>query len=231
MKLQSRKQKAESRKGLGFWWVVGVAALVSLAQPLYGRTHHTVAAGSGETITLRVYNYTAASTGTMAQAENEAGYVFGQAGLKIVWLDCLAKNAEPGCSGPDGPAHLALRIQPGEQKLQANQPEDTFGYAVFPSLASVYYSRVKTLAASLDVDQYCAVLLGDVMAHEIGHLLLGPGHHSQTGIMQAKWQTQTLRDEMVRLLHFTSEQASELRSGASERGEALQAKAPANTSE
>jgi hypothetical protein len=32
-----------------------------------------------------------------------------------------------------------------------------------------------------------AVILGCAMAHEIGHLLLHGGHHSEAGIMQGRW--------------------------------------------
>ena len=32
------------------------------------------------------------------------------------------------------------------------------------------------------------VLLGHIMAHEMGHLFLGPGSHSGRGIMRFPWQ-------------------------------------------
>src|SRR5689334_15085747 len=34
-----------------------------------------------------------------------------------------------------------------------------------------------------------SVVLGTVLAHEIGHLLLGRNSHSATGIMRARWQS------------------------------------------
>ncbi len=230
MRTEVRKQKTEGRQRLGFWLVAGLALMMGMAATSYGRSHGSVAAGLGATITLRVFNYAGASAGVIAQAEKEADYILGQAGVKMVWWDCLAKNAEPGCSGVFGPNDLTLRILPGEPKGLAALPEDTFGFALLPSAATVYASRVEILASSIDADQEYPTLLGDVMAHEVGHLLLGSSSHSQTGIMQAQWQTQTLRQGIKRLLHFTPEQASELRIRAHERWGGLRTEARANTS-
>jgi len=217
MKTQSKKQKAESRKGLGFWLVVLLALVVEMPTPSYGRSHGSVATGLDPTITLRVFNYAGGTTGVIAKAEREAGYVFEQAGVSVLWWDCLAKNAEPGCTGPFGTYDLTLRILPGEPKNEPGLPEDTFGFALFPSAATVYSSRLEAHAASIDATLDYATLLGDVMAHEVGHLLLGPGHHSKTGIMQAHWQEQTLRDGIKRMLHFTPEQANRIRTEVSSR--------------
>jgi hypothetical protein len=59
-------------------------------------------------------------------------------------------------------------------------------------------------------------ILGHVIAHEIGHLLLGRGH-AASGIMRARW---TLRDwELVsqRSFNFTPEQATLLKIEVSNR--------------
>ena len=51
------------------------------------------------------------------------------------------------------------------------------------------------------------VILGNVIAHEIGHILLGPGSHSETGIMSFPWGRKQLLDASRGLLLFTPEQA------------------------
>jgi hypothetical protein len=54
-------------------------------------------------------------------------------------------------------------------------------------------------------------ILGYVMAHEIGHLLLGSNSHSRSGIMQGEWHGDQLRSIALGELLFTAEQAERMR--------------------
>jgi predicted HD phosphohydrolase len=56
-----------------------------------------------------------------------------------------------------------------------------------------------------------AEILACVIAHEIGHLLLGPNSHSPTGIMKAKWSADELRGAGWGRLLFTPQQAELIR--------------------
>jgi hypothetical protein len=51
-------------------------------------------------------------------------------------------------------------------------------------------------------------LLGTVVAHELGHLLLGSHAHSQVGIMVPVWEEESLRNMGMGHLLFTREQSS-----------------------
>src|SRR5262245_12612736 len=48
--------------------------------------------------------------------------------------------------------------------------------------AWVYYNRLEAMTKHLPAD--APVILGRVMAHEVGHLLLPPNSHSRVGIMR-----------------------------------------------
>ena len=69
-----------------------------------------------------------------------------------------------------------------------NELQDTvFGFAVVPVLATVYYEAVrhaKSDGAEFDIP----IILGCVIAHEIGHLLLGSNSHSGSGVMKPRWE-------------------------------------------
>ena len=71
------------------------------------------------------------------------------------------------------------------------------GYALIDTerktgvIATVYLDRVNWLAAASGVD--ARVLLGRVLAHEIGHLLLGTNAHGRTGLMRAVWSRSALQ--------------------------------------
>lgn len=241
MKAEGRIQKSEVRKGqieggerprtrshgLGFWLAVGLALMVGMAAPSYGgRSHGLIAARVSGTITMRVYNYADVPMRVLKQAEKEASYVFNQAGVKVIWSDCLANSSALGCSEPITFFNLSLRVLPGEPRLEAGLHEDSLGFE-FATIANVYSSKVKALAESIEEDQEYGTLLGDAMAHELGHLLLGSGH-TPAGIMQATWGKETLRLGINRMLHFTPEQGLALRIRAPEFEEARRKVAHAN---
>jgi len=93
--------------------------------------------------------------------------------------------------------------------------EDTVGTAVVTrcdgGLAYVSFDRVRRVA---DASARNAMdMMGLVMAHEIGHLLLPHGSHSYTGLMRANWDVKDLRLIERADLRFTSAQADLIREG------------------
>jgi hypothetical protein len=89
-----------------------------------------------------------------------------------------------------------------------DKSEDRLGYAVIcgdrACPANVYYDRVRGLAGGNNAPSQ--ILLGRVMAHEIGHLLLG-ANHTRTGIMQGAWSSRQLDMEAAHGMLFTPEQS------------------------
>jgi hypothetical protein len=54
-------------------------------------------------------------------------------------------------------------------------------------------------------------MLGAVMAHELGHLLLGEHSHSSEGLMQAHWSTEQLKNMGMGNLLFDARSAARVR--------------------
>ena len=75
--------------------------------------------------------------------------------------------------------------------------------------SDVFYDRATELHANWNVG--LADILGNVMAHELGHLLLGSNSHAGTGIMRAHWQGEELRRLSQGGLWFTNEQGDHMR--------------------
>ncbi len=181
---------------------------------------------SDPTVTVRVYNYAKVPTRTLGGAEREAASIFAAAGVQTVWLGCLNAEVESQaapvpndparetkCEGGTTAATVDLRIllRPVPDSTAA-LPDMTFGFADGKSLASVYWERVQDLACGLDGDKRDApVILGDVMAHELGHLLLGTNSHSLAGIMRAKWDPVFLRQALMGHELFLPEQSGLMR--------------------
>jgi len=73
--------------------------------------------------------------------------------------------------------------------------------------AGVFLSRVRQTAARNTGTIEVSDLLGYVMAHEIGHLLLHSTTHSSEGLMRAEYRPADLKKAGQRQLKFTPEQA------------------------
>ena len=96
--------------------------------------------------------------------------------------------------------------------------DTVFGFAIHPVLASVYYDQVLHLAKNDNAGKLeLPIILGTVVAHEIGHLLLDSNSHSATGIMQPQWGPESIRQAMIGNLVFTHEQAKLIQSEAQKR--------------
>jgi hypothetical protein len=78
-----------------------------------------------------------------------------------------------------------------------------------PVHALVAYSRVQQLAAGGQADP--STILGDAVAHEVGHLLLGSVKHTPTGLMAGHWSDQDLGFAKFQLLRFTPQEVAAIR--------------------
>jgi hypothetical protein len=194
------------------WLGLSIRALAGLiGVMIFAFPEAIFASGTDPTprIRVRVNNYTQASPAILAGAEREAGRILGKAGLQTVWLDCPAGNSRVDsldpCRQPLEATDIALRVL---SRSTQNKFQDTlFGFAVVPVLASVYYNYAMHLARSDGAEFEIPIILGCVIAHEVGHLLLGSNSHSGSGIMQGQWERGQIRKAMTGNLLFTPEQA------------------------
>ncbi|MGE5084002.1 MAG: hypothetical protein ACM3ND_14015 [Acidobacteriota bacterium] len=168
------------------------------------------------TITIQVYNYSQASPALLTRAEREAGRILGEAGLRTVWLECLVGPStitpKGRCQKPLEATDLRLRVLSAaiENRFQPT----VFGFTIHPAFASVYYEHALRRAKSEHAESQTPTILGGVIAHELGHLLLGTNEHSRTGIMQPRWYPDQILQLMKGILLFTSEQSKLMREQA-----------------
>jgi hypothetical protein len=96
----------------------------------------------------------------------------------------------------------------------ANQ-HDLLGFSLVPAdggmgfIAGAYHERVEQLSQRLGCDT--ALVLGYVIAHELGHLVLGAESHFPSGIMSYPFDRREARLASQGLLRFTPSQASRIR--------------------
>jgi hypothetical protein len=176
-------------------------------------------ADSDSQITLRIYNAASVPGRTLLEAEQQLGYIFHTAGIAINILNCpvnpLADPTVTACPQSLGPSDLVVRLIP-----RGKASDETFGLAFLPAegkgkYSDVFYEPVlqmrKSLSSKASLNE--GRLLGHVIAHEVGHLLLGSHSHSSLGIMVARWQDSELRLLSTGNLLFTPEQAEKMRDG------------------
>ena len=176
-------------------------------------------------ITVRIQDYAQVAPKILEGAQRQAAAILGEPGIEVVWVDCTRTGlpSEPLCLKPLGAIDLVLRILPQAMADQAPFHDEVFGFAAIstdqrPSfLASVFYHRVQALSDALGYSR--AAMLGDVMAHEIGHLLLRTSAHSAFGIMRAR----LTRDDLLRPLGFTPTQSLIIRADVAGRDRMQQA--------
>jgi len=126
-----------------------------------------------------VYDDAKVSEQVLAQAEEEATRVFRRAGRRTVCGLGYIVESRPASRFrmPTGRSyHLALRIVPWSSKLR----NDVFGTAFLSAkekerIAMCFNQSVEKLHK--DWHASLSRVLGHVMAHEIGHLLLGTNAH------------------------------------------------------
>jgi Zn-dependent protease with chaperone function len=138
-----------------------------------------LAQNPGPRITVVIHNPEAVPAAVLPRAQTLAAHILSQAGIATEW-----RIAGPGDIAPRPdviPLHL-LSTRPVTLRRDAN------GYAILSgerSYAGVSWTAVQAAADTLDIHE--ATLLGAVMAHELGHILLASPRHAANGIMVTRF--------------------------------------------
>ncbi|HET9179101.1 MAG TPA: hypothetical protein VFQ24_12155 [Terriglobia bacterium] len=199
--------------GLVLWaWASFAAAETVSARPLEGKDQPV--------ISVWIYDYVRLSQSELDKTESQVGALYAEAGVRIVWRDHFQKRPpvrfQPGSPSADFFIRI-LRVSIVTGRISG---ADALGQAIIPSgtegpvpdgIANVFYDRV--MAVSRTRGPCGGTFLGDAIAHELGHLLLGP-RHSAEGIMKARWASEDLELASQCKLRFSPEQLAALQQAA-----------------
>jgi hypothetical protein len=152
------------------------------------------AAVTMERLCVRIYDAARTAPEQRAHAMKRAGEILRGAEVDVDWRDCSPNL--PGihevCSVPPEPGEIVVRLvrSPGApaSRTLGEAFVDTSGRRGV--LATVFMDRVEALAALARID--LVGLAGRVIAHEIGHLLLGTNTHTKNGLMREVWSVKDL---------------------------------------
>jgi hypothetical protein len=170
------------------------------------------AAGTVAILTVLIYNPGAVPPHTLSRAEKVATAILEKSGVTLAWREARAADAVPLPS--EVPLHFLATRPPGLHR-------DAEGFAVLqhegvaPSYGGISYPAVRDIADWTEAP--IETVLGVAMAHEIGHVLLGSGAHSQAGVMTARIGMREIAAAGRGELLFTPAEALALRTEATRR--------------
>ena len=169
------------------------------------------------TLVVKVYNAVGMGAPEMARAREMTRSIFGRAGIDAVWRDCeaivRADSSSTICAHPRAPEEVVVRIvaKPAGSATVA----DVLGFSnvagpeTATSLATVLADRVELAAVRTQSES--GKLLGRVIAHEVGHLLLATNWHANAGLMRAAWRDDEISRDRPADWVFSGAEARQLR--------------------
>jgi len=169
-------------------------------------------------LSFKVYNYAHVRRWLLTNSEGIASAIFKEAGVETAWVDCPLSAVEvpkyPDCQSEMVRTYVALKILPRSMEIKLSAHGEPLGFALPCAEGracdiSVFYDRIADMATG---EYHTDQILGHAIAHEAGHVLLGPDSHSRAGIMRAIWSPTDLQRMSLGLsLDFTDEQRRVLR--------------------
>ena len=158
-------------------------------------------------IAVRITDLVGAPPAVQRRALEQAARLFERVDVTIVW-----DNSNRLTSDPSSPFVVDLTLlDHGNHSLTATG--SVLGSATLLPIAptiSVFYGDVQALAQACGVNS--EVLFGFVIAHELGHLLLGPHAHTGLGLMRAVWtRTDVVNGVAQGQFRFSAEEGERIR--------------------
>jgi hypothetical protein len=170
-------------------------------------------------ISIHLYNLSGIPAHTLDRAIREVCRIFAQQDVIVNWTAGAPEAEEVHATDQSGLAQfrdadmrafLVVRVGRG---LAFKVPNGVLGvsrpHAQFGISATIFQDRIEDLCQ--DVGQDFALLLGHVIAHEIGNVTLASNAHSLTGIMRARWRQDEFDLAAMGRLGFTPQQGAEIR--------------------
>jgi hypothetical protein len=187
--------------------VLSSVVLVAMVEPALGQPADTV----NPQIMILVFDKDRLAL-PLVEAERQATFIFRRAGINVDWRNCSlgSEKSEGACREIPTPTQFVMTIM-GQNRQSTN---DIFGVAFLGERGTgkyvdIFFDSITKLHQ--EQGSNIASLLGAVIAHEIGHLLLGSRSHSQWGIMAPHWEAEHLRRVGMGTLLFSLEQALRMR--------------------
>jgi hypothetical protein len=187
---------------------------------------------------IRIYDLAQIDRETLDPAKQETARIFHKAGVDLRWIRCSGRPADDdSCGRPLAPDEIGVRIFGRSREDVKVTGRRTTGQAVRlveeggSGLILIYYECVEAIVTTLlddcpqmDIASARRIVLGHVMAHEIGHILLSNGDHAVSSIMQPNLDRDAWRKAVSGSLSFNESESRLMRHGIETRAARIRAK-------
>jgi hypothetical protein len=158
-------------------------------------------------LTLVIYDHAHVGPDTLAAAESTVSEIFTHAGVQLIWRDGFAYAAERRVAlnpAPEDPTTLVIKLQPESEAVR---------YGVKSVCGGIGFES----GAIIFVRSFDSTRLAYVIAHELGHMLLGPNAHAIVGIMRGTLLPGDWEKAAQGTLGFTHSQNQQIRTWIDQR--------------
>jgi hypothetical protein len=148
-------------------------------------------------VTVNLVNDDSVPLTVLFQAKTTATWLYAGIGVKLKWSS----------TGKDG---FSMQFDAGTPEwfhpgaLAYSMPYAQTGTRIHVLVDRLHFPVTKPLGGAL---------LGHVLAHELAHVLEGFTHHSEAGVMKARWDSDDMKQMTRRPLAFSAQDAAAIRSG------------------
>jgi len=175
-------------------------------------------------IKVRIWDRVPIESETLNRAKTITEGLYQHGGIAITWVHCSTEPIPENlvCACPKRFNDISVRIFPRARDVYPKTGYYRGGVAVplVPDGASgivfLLYDRLEKVAKAGNIP--LELVLGITMAHEIGHLLISPGH-AAAGIMRAKLDGNDWKLASRGALRFHSTEGEIMRTRAQKRNE------------
>jgi hypothetical protein len=147
-------------------------------------------------VRIRIHDYANVDPIPLASAQQIVSRMYQAIGVHTEWLASTRPLLDPATATGPGSTDLTIIVLTPQMANRRTVPDAVVGYAAVTRgeagrIAFVIYDRVRDVARHADVD--ITRVMGMVMAHELGHLLLPNRSHSDAGLMRGRWAAADFR--------------------------------------
>jgi hypothetical protein len=165
-------------------------------------------------LTVRIYDYAGLPTESVQSAQEQVSDLYSTIGVQTVWAATVRRTESPDQTIERDPREFVINVLTAGMSGRLGVAQEVLGLAaVTPyeggKVAYVLFDRVCDVAATSAIR--LSDVLGVVIAHELGHLLMPSGSHSRIGLMRPVWHATEFRAPSQQQLTFTPAQAEKIR--------------------
>lgn len=165
-------------------------------------------------VTVRLHDYVRLPTESVERARQRVTDLYAAIGVRLVWAETVRQAEASAHDSRRDPSEVLINVLTPALSRRLAVRQKALGAAAVTrreggKVAYVLFDRIYQVAVTSATSP--ADVLGVVIAHELGHLLLPQGSHSPTGVMRPDWNAVDFQATNLQKHMFTPAQRDSIR--------------------